>query len=229
MADFKCLVVCEGSSDFAIIEGLFEHVSSETGKEFEIVLTEPQLDATGKKHQKFGYEGVKSWCLHKKHKYEQQGVDFIGSMMTLSQADCLLIHLDTDIAERVSCSSDANVYNGTGDRRSWCHAAVDYWFGAVKDGQNIIYLLPTYQIESWILATHDLEPPETNYERINDAEARMVAMGYKEDNTKPGRLYKEYTLYQKHPDYLNRLIAEIDVASGRCPELSEIINYLEGR
>lgn len=124
MRQVNCLVVCEGSSDFAILEKAVEAIAERNKIKIRLILQEPQLDATSNKYEKFGYEGVRSWCLHKQSK-KRLGQDLIKVMMAFAQADMLIIHLDGDIAERIQIDG-TNFNQIVNERRAWCEQGLNY-------------------------------------------------------------------------------------------------------
>jgi len=226
-------VVCEGSSDFAIIKGVMKHIASIQGKKIKATLLEPQYDATTGSHDKFGYTQIRAWCKKADYLKKTKGRDWIGQLLTLSKADFLLIHMDTDIAQELAL-------NGTsfsGDfkhRRLWCNDALDSWLGLAK-GCDCHYVLPTWQIESWLLATFDeVSNPGVfpvaiaDYESIQDVEQKMLLLGYQEDTRKPGRIYKERRLYSENQSYLSRLLNNYLIAASRCDELKNFESLMIG-
>lgn len=233
MPDLRCIVVCEGSSDFPFINSIIQYVAGLNNKTAEAILLAPDVDATGK-YEKFGYEGVKRWCKYNLNQYQQFGRNKIGSLLAWHSADLLLIHMDADIADRIEL--DGVYFNGQiADRKNWCSRSLDSWLGVIKASVDINYVIPTFQIESWLLATFDnLSNPEvfpvaiSNYETISDVETKLLALKYGEDKEKPGRLYKEKNLFETNPNYAKRLLANIDIASSRCSELADFQRLIAG-
>jgi len=227
----RCLVVCEGSSDFAIIEGVMKHIASIHGTEVEATLLEPQYDATTGKHDKFGYTQIRAWCKKAAYLQQTKGRDWIGQQLTLSKSDFLLIHMDADIAQNLEINN--SFFSGDyKSRRSWCNDSLNSWLGLAK-GNDCYYVLPTWQIESWLLATYDeINSPSVfhssvaDYESIQDVETQLLLLGYQEDSRKPGRIYKERHLYSKDLNYLPRLQNNFSIATSRCDELNRFQSLL---
>ncbi|MBL1352697.1 MAG: hypothetical protein COA61_005085 [Zetaproteobacteria bacterium] len=209
-----------------MIEGVMKHVASAHGKNIEAILLEPQYDATTGKHDKFGYTQIRAWCKKASYLQQTQGRDWIGQQLALSNADLLLIHMDTDIAQNLELNN--SLFSGDfKSRKSWCNESLNAWLGLAKGG-DCYYVLPTWQIESWILATYDeVNSPKVfpsavaDYESIQDVETRLLSLGYKEDLQKNGRIYKERSLYSKDPNYLQRLQNNFSIAAERCDELHD--------
>ena len=222
--DKKILVVCEGPSDFALIEGIINHAGKQSGLNFQAELLKPQLDATSRRHEKFGYEGVKSWCKSNRYLKDSFGRDRIGSIMTIARADYLLVHVDTDIAESLKINGRLFEQHA---RREWCEINLNNWLGAAKPHLHCHFLLPSYQIETWILATHNLANTDPDYELLAEVEERLLELGYKKDNTKVNRIYKELQLYKTHPQYLPRVLAELTQAKNKCQELDDFLTFID--
>ncbi|NVN97539.1 hypothetical protein HXX01_04940 [Candidatus Nomurabacteria bacterium] len=224
MKQIKCLVVCEGSSDFSFIEGVITKLGKDLNVTSEAILLEPQFDTTTGRHLKFGYEGVKAWCNHKRIIKQTRGSDIVGTLLALSNADFLLIHLDADIADKIEINS--NLFTGSiKDRRQWCRDALDNWLGFAKNELNNHYLIPTWQIETWLLSTFDeVDAPHvftgkiTDYEEICNVEELMLQLGYMEDLEKKGRLYKERELFSSNSKYVPRMLQMLDKVESSCEE-----------
>ncbi len=227
----RCLVVCEGSSDFAIIEGVMKHIASIHGKTIEATLLEPQYDATTSTHDKFGYTQILAWCKKAAYLKQTKGRDWIGQQLALSKSDFLLIHMDTDIAQNLELNN--SFFSGDfKNRRPWCNDSLNSWLGSAK-GSDCHYVLPTWQIESWLLATYDkVNSPSVfhscvaDYESLQDVETLLLRLGYQEDLHKPGRIYKEKSLYAEDPRYLLRLRDNFSIAMSRCDELNNYQSLL---
>ncbi len=113
--------------------------------------------------------------------------------------------MDTDIAEEICDIGDRfSEYNQT--RRSYCQKAVLSWLGETPETLDGAYLLlPSYAIETWILASHD--PTETvfddlkkpfNYEELPDFEHRLISLGYPSKNIRgKRRLKKQGSRYKR--------------------------------
>ncbi|WP_298267348.1 hypothetical protein, partial [Geobacter sp.] len=119
-------------------------------------------------------------------------------------------------------------------RREWCARGIDLWLGTAKTAINFQYVIPTLQIETWLLATYDPDTftglfPEgiSDYESITNVESLLLSMGYEEDKEKPGRLYKQKTLFENNVIYVPRLLRYIDKSTARCKELFNFKQLIE--
>ena len=96
MADMIFFVVCEGSSDFALIKGIVENIGVNRRKKFETRLIQPQIDATGGQIKR-GWTAVQAWCLSNAA-LANEGKDRLRQILAFVGAGVFLIHLDSDIA-----------------------------------------------------------------------------------------------------------------------------------
>lgn len=230
MADIVFFVVCEGSSDFPLIKGIVENIGVSRRKKFETRLIQPQIDATGGQYER-GWTAVQAWCL-RNAALANEGKRRLEQFLTFVGNGVFLIHLDSDIAHLLKIRG--HIFSGgTKQRRSWCERTLNHWLGVYAGQPEFYYLLPTWQIETWILATYDhvthpeiYPSPVSDYEMIEDVEAKLLEIGYVEDRERPGRLYKESALYGSDSRYLKRLTRNLSVVSTRCEELDRFISML---
>jgi len=234
----KVLVVCEGHTDFVFIEGIFNHLGASIGKKFQLQMIAPQVDATTGAAEQHGWTGVKRWCELNAikdpsslgHLPEQIRRAVLcknwEAIVVASNADLLLVQLDTDITKEI----DKNFNPSIESRRDFCARQLNKWLGIVSDMPSCKYLLPTYAIENWLLATYDAtNAPDVfcttpnNYEIIFDVESRLLALGYPK---KGGRLRKTVLKYKNDDRFLKRLINHLDVCINRCPELDSFVNMI---
>ncbi|MBF0284913.1 MAG: hypothetical protein HQL51_10695 [Magnetococcales bacterium] len=217
-------VVCEGSSDFALIEGIIADAGKRAGREFRANLLQPQMDATRGGYEPGGWNNVERWCRR------NQGKRLLGM---LAFASALFIHMDTDIAHEIMQDGETFAEGGGVSRRRWCECALNGWLGWSQTAPGVYYVLPTHQIETWLLATYPLSslqthftPPEDeNFETIRNVESILLKFGFAEDRDKPGRLYKEFAAYQKK--HLPLLLSNASLARRRCGELDRLFGALE--
>lgn len=236
--DKKFLVVCEGPSDFPIIDGIIQSVAKSRNKKFKVQLLEPQVDATTAKADPFGWTEVRRWCqtysIKSDHDISHLPEAIRDSLkrknwealIAISNADFLLIHMDTDIAEKLE-----NLFDVTKTtRKEHCEQHLNRWLGITTSKPNCRYVLPTYAIETWLLATYDnvtspgvFPVPVADYETINDVEAKLISLGYARNGSK---LKKSLKRYRDNEKYLPRLLASIEKSKMRCSELSNFTGFL---
>lgn len=241
--DKKFLIVCEGPSDYPVIEGIISHLGNKNGKVFEIEFLQPQVDATTGTYPSFGWTQVKRWCKTyaiKKPSDVSHLPENIRRMvlsknyetiLAFSRADYLIIHMDTDIAEEIDSGFDPAIQT----RRELCNNKMNEWLGISVAKANCKYLLPTYAIESWILATYDSSNAPTifattpvNYENISDVESKLISIGYA-SKLKYGvrRLRKDYNRYKNNDKYTPRLLKFLNISKQRCNELEQFTHFIE--
>lgn len=234
MPEIRCLVICEGSSDFAFIDGVIRQITKKRNIMVDTILIKPELDATSGRtiYERFGYKGVENWCRKQLAMLRARGRSEIGTLAAFHNADIVLVHLDADIADSLDIN-DTKFVGGIKDRRNWCATALDNWLGIVKSQANVKYVIPTVQIETWLLSTFDNNSnPEifsvsiTDYEQIEDVENLLLKLAYHEDTEKPGRLYKERNLFETDSKYVPRLVNDLDKASSRCSELALFVDTI---
>ena len=190
---------------------------------------EPKVDATSGEYSKFGWSNIESWC----QQHGLYGKKAIDPYLVFCDADFLLIHLDTDVAQEIMIGGQE--FEGSyKSRRDWCKKAINSWLGFTRMRPDVKYLLPTFQIETWLLATYDqsrfpndTEIENSDYERYEQVEAMLIEKGYVKDNAKPERMYKEFTMYNENPLYLTRLLKFENTARERCRELDRFLNFYE--
>ncbi|WP_429178628.1 hypothetical protein [Aeromonas salmonicida] len=238
------LLVCEGASDIAIIKAVSEKMAQILGKEIEIRELSPTIDATTQKYPDHGWKKVQSWC----EKYGDnipvpRGVNNVmalamlnakgrlnwRSILKISNAKGLIIHLDTDIAHHLYVNGLA----GQSGQRQHCSDAISSWLGIGNMPVEMYYLLPSYSTENWLLAKHDhtepllsTVPQPINYEAIIDPSALLISGGYK-SYVCPRRqrrvLSKDYNLYEKYGADISAVISKVAL---RCDELDRFCSYL---
>ncbi|MCI5146553.1 MAG: hypothetical protein D3923_13755 [Candidatus Electrothrix sp. AR3] len=218
MKTIKFLLVCEGPTDIAFLKELSSKIGEDFNAAIELIELSPERDATTNQYPSHGWPGVRSWCRKWKRKtpeeLEKVPSHFIELMrrrywkalIDINGANGLIIQMDTDIAEQL-CDLDCHFTDYEGTRRSYCQKAILSWLGESAETLNRAYLLlPSFAIETWLLATHD--PDETvfddldkpfNYEELLDVENRLIAIGYaakevsgKKRLKKQSKRYKNY-------------------------------------
>ncbi|MFA5181502.1 MAG: hypothetical protein WC405_09310 [Syntrophales bacterium] len=239
----KILVVCEGGTDFVFLEGIINYIGNSSGRSFDIQMLSPQIDATTGHAERQGWTKVKSWCiLHgKKSPDELLALDKETravvsrrnweGLLIMSGADLLLVHLDTDIAGEI----DNNFDHTKEHRRDCCERNLNLWLGILSIEPNCKYVLPTYAIETWLLATYDSSSaamifsatPE-DYELIDDFEDKLIAIGYASKlKASRRRLVKKASRYKNNDMYLPRLLTHITNVQLRCKELLYFMSLIQ--
>ncbi|MBF0610943.1 MAG: hypothetical protein G8345_09020 [Magnetococcales bacterium] len=213
------LVVCEGSSDFALIEGILLEAGERLKTSFKAELIAPSPDATRDEDKKHGWSQVKNWCRN----YSRH----MGSILALKPAHGYFIQMDTDIAELIHQDGEGYQPSCGLTRRRWCECAMQQWLAAARLPTHALHLLlPTYRIENWLLAAYadqlpsqKFTPPVHNdYETLQETDTWLLQVGFKEDREKPGKIYKEETLYREK--HLPTLLKNRTLIQQRCSEFN---------
>ena len=205
----KCLLVCEGGTDIPILQA----IAAAHGHEVRTLA--PSLDATSGRYERFGWGRVVAWCENNQRRAQMY--------LAFSNAELLLLHVDTDVAEQI----DGNFAAKGLSRRDCCEARLNVALGVGQMPPFCHYVLPTMAIETWLLALHDNQGhPQTfatqlsDYESYSDPESMLVSIGYQQKN---GRLLKSVALYER---YAEDLAANLPLVRRRCAEFDTLCNRL---
>lgn len=240
----KILIVCEGPTDYVVIDGIFQHIGHATNKSFNTIMLSPQIDATTNTAERHGWTGVKRWCQLYSTKNEQDYIHLPPSIratllrkswesvIAFTNADLLLIQIDTDIANCIDPAFDEDIQS----RRDFCENSINLWLAVDMQKDNCKYLLPTFSIETWFLSTYEnnnhvniFTHGENDYECYHNVEKMLISLGYPSKVKGVTRkLKKEPKKYKLNDKYLPRLIANIDVAQDRCAELKRFVALING-
>jgi hypothetical protein len=212
------LLVCEGETDVYIFEEIARHLSSHT-HQITIYPLAPQIDATSGSYERYGYGDVLNWCLA-----HHNDIEFF---LDFKAADGLLIHLDTDISNKINpgCSKPSKVC---------CEEALTSSLNGVKPNR-CHYILAVPNTEVWILASHDdvtmLDSSLqaiNNYEHISDVAARMIDLGYPSKKGKNSRAPRKLnkTPAKKYKGYAKKITSNLTLARSRCSELESLCTML---
>ena len=233
-------LVCEGPTDIALLKKISLYQAKDNNVNLEIRVLSPQKDATSGQYQG-GWTRIRSWC--KAHSGSSgQNNNYINKMglnvSKLSQFQAtlqwksvlkaagiskLLIQMDTDIAEEIDDTPKS--FNPKKDiRKDYCKLSINFWLGVKAVEPELLYLMTTYALETWILATYDEKDNQSvfpsrilDYETLPDWEEKLIALGLPA-RIKKGRLrLLKWDGYYKGA-YFNRIIRNIDVVRRRCIE-----------
>ena len=231
------LLVCEGGTDVQVLRSLVEKCGHK------VRTLKPSLDATSGYYEAFGWLALIEWCVDNHQK--------IRGRLVTAGAECLLVHLDTDITDKtekvggdgtkLSMSPTAskvveqlgtNHKMSSMSRRDCCVAALNKALNSSQMPATCYYILPTMATETWLLACYDVRTHPGvfakhpgnpgNYESYQDPEAMLVAIGL--SKTPRCRLKKTPELYQ---NYAQKLVKNLPKARKRCPELDDLCNFLQ--
>ncbi len=239
------LLVCEGPTDISFLKKLSEKIGGELNTEIELVELSPQKDATTETWPPHGWTKVRSWCKSWKFKTQEE-IEAVAArspfsallqrkywkaLVDIRNADGLIIQMDTDIAEKI-VDYNCKFVDYNGSRRDFCEKSILFWLGETAESIDGAYLLlPSFAIETWLLASHDPEGEvfddlgkPFNYETLSDVETRLVNIGYP-SKVKNGRhclIKKE----NKHSNYAEQVFMNLDKVKERCGEAERYCLFL---
>jgi len=216
----KFYLVAEGSTDQPIFE---RAIKTWCGEQAELILLEPQMDATTGRHDSFGYEGVLNWC----NKMAGEKGKSIRGFFYFNQAKAVIVHLDADIAEELSLNSI--MFQPSQNRVEWVEDILKSILSDLMSAPEIkiILAVPKMMTETWLLSTYDREELKkrsiivSDYEEYPDVEQALVELGYEEKRDKPGRLKKFQNLYSTDPRYGARIETYAAVIEKECTQFEK--------
>ncbi len=226
-------------------------------KKIELVLECPALDETSGKRERGGWGKVCSWCKKNGVPQEAQmseeertsltanGVNLdnlphptappaprLETILAFRAPKGIIIHLDSDIAEQIS-GLDVSFTNSGTNRKEYCRDAIMTWLGMPEDRQ-ILFVVATYCIETWFLATHDhvtdpqiFSDPVDDYEAIADVIEKLLALGYQDytDETRNRTVDKAALTKGESKERFRR---ELFTVERRCEELQRVRQFFQG-
>lgn len=139
-------VVCEGPTDLVVIESALNSILP--GREFELVLLQPETSEVGSGAGPFGggWKGVRGWSLARR---EEAGSLRASSAML--QTDLFILHLDADVAdeEEINCREDCPPPEATTNR---LRGIVLAWLGEPDLPPRAVFCTPSKCTEAWVIA-----------------------------------------------------------------------------
>lgn len=236
------LLVCEGQTDYFVIDQIAKSLSSTTDKNINIIPLSPQQDATTKEWPQHGWTAIRSWCrlYGNKNEADLAGMDpglkaaamrrNWRALLLMKKAHGIILQIDTDIAEHIT---DLPRFDPTKEhRKNHVHDAVVFWLNDKNYSPSMYLALTTHALEAWILATHpetdpafsDL-PKDFNFEDIEDVEDRLIQLGYKTTKKKGvSRLSKKEKLYK---EYALKISENLGMVRSKCQSAEDLCNHLE--
>jgi hypothetical protein len=199
----KIYFVTEGKTDQIVIQGLIEEWLGED--DFIVRHIQPPSSAYVEDLEtnlSEGWRGVLDWCMGRRN----DGA--AGRNEALSQADCLIVHLDADVAY------DSNFTNppfspyppaSPNEQCAWVRNVLTSAFGGVVP-QNMVLCVPAQDIEAWVLSSLCPEIVEQNRPiecRIEPGALLVQLPPYRLIRRKGGRLKKQV---EKYTDNLPKIV-----------------------
>lgn len=210
-------LIAEGSTDEPIIK---RALTTFFDTKIEIRLIEPQYDATTRRHDSFGYEGVLNWC--KRCCAEKAKTIRASIGLAAERPIAVLIQMDADIAHHISRSGDTFT-EGT-DRVEWIRSALTKILEGIKLQVPMVFVIPKMQSETWLLASYDdetlqeLKVDPLDIENHIPVETTLIALGYEKHPEEEHKLLKAKRLYEHDPLYAPRITTYSARIADRCPQ-----------
>ncbi|QLA21413.1 hypothetical protein [Desulfolutivibrio sulfoxidireducens] len=220
------LVVCEGLSDFEMLRLTMDAAGARLGKEFPLELLQPSQDATTGGPGLGGWSRVRAWC----QRYGKKPKPLWSTMLALSEAAGILIHIDADIAEELN-DLEQTFHDAGLSRKEYCRKTIAAWLGVeeAEEPTSLCYIVATYCTETWLLALHDPESfpsSSRNYENIQEVIPLLIDLGY--------ALYRDPQTGKQTIDKIAstrdhgaRFKREFQKVIERCAEVRRLQSYLQ--
>lgn len=240
--DKKYLLVCEGQTDFFVINEISNSISNKIGSKVTITPLSPQQDATTGAWPRHGWTAIRSWCrLYGKKTAADvaalppalQAVALRKNwqaLLKIENADGIILQIDTDIAEEIK---DLPAFDPTAQhRKQYLDGAIRFWLNDINLEPKMYLAITSHALEAWIMATHSSTDPvfadlpqNFNYEEIEDVEKRLISLGYKSKkvNGTP-RLSKKESLYKS---YAQKVAENLNTVRAKCAAAEELCHHLE--
>lgn len=212
---YNIAVVCEGPSDYYILETLLFALCPEVE---EIQCLQPPLDCVGKPLDRTGgWSAVKQWC-------ELNG-PVLAELISGEYGpplDALVIVLDVDIAIAAGIEDPPKTLDVYATRRLcgvvkvWLRAA-----GRRRIPHQVIIAIPAMAIEAWVIAV--LFPRQKNPERLPSPTAFLVDKDRLTRNEE-GKIIKPRLTYE---GFGQHLATNIHRLRKRCAEANRFAEKIE--
>lgn len=253
MQKLEFVVVCEGVSDFEVLKILLSEIGRSLGVEITARLLSPAQDETTRRRARGGWGSVQAWCRANGATRQSSltetdlaplhnagfPIQFIKpaqpkprwpTLLALTGATGVLIHLDADIAEKITGMKKSFTESGL-SRKEYCRQAIAIWLGATE-AQALCFVIATHCTETWFLALHDVTTDPSffttkilDYESVPDVIKALEILGYKTFIDKE----TGHTTIDKVAltvDHGTRFAKKIDIVESRCAEIQHLKRYL---
>lgn len=202
-------VVCEGHSDFAILERVLRKLWPEVD---EVLLLQPILDSMQRAQGSSGSSGVKEWCERNAGKLSAVIDPGVGRPL-----DLLIIVLDADAAISAGIEDPPKTPSSY-DASRLC-TTIRGWLGKPLPPQLMI-TIPAMAIEAWIVASMFKTPakPET---LVNPAHT-LVDKGQLELDRRPKRQHKVVKPPHKYRAFAEQVAGKWSRVKKACAEAARL-------
>ena len=209
-------VVCEGATDFPILEAIILELWPEIDR---VLPLQPPLDELGQpKSPRGGWSEVQKWCEAHAGTLTELLSDDFGDPI-----DLLVVALDVDIAIQARIMNPPRQGLTPYAAKRLCNA-VKGWLaaGAQRLPIELVIGLPAMAVEAWIIAAlfRDCKNPE----QLADPARYLAEHGKLE--MKDGRPWKRIS---QHRSFAGRVTGSLDKVRMRCPEAERLCHKIERR
>jgi hypothetical protein len=201
---FTAGIVCEGQSDFAILNAVIQKLCPEID---DVLLLQPILDSVGHAQGASGASGVRSWCTQ-----FGKDLDSVIDPGVGPRLDLLVIAMDADAAIE-SGIDDPPRHASAYDGERLC-AKIRSWLGALP--RQVVIAIPAMAIESWVIAARYAQP--ANPERIAKPAHHLVEKKVLALDTRPKRQHKVIKPPAKYQTFGSEVASRWSRVVKRCGE-----------
>ncbi|CFU93474.1 TPA: hypothetical protein P7236_006262 [Pseudomonas aeruginosa] len=240
--DKKYLLVCEGQTDYFVINEISKSISNNIGRKVIITPLSPQQDATTGTWPQHGWTAIRNWCrlygkktaaelapLPQKLREAALRKNW-QALLKFENADGIILQIDADIAEQIK---DFPAFDPKEQhRKEYLDGAIRFWLNDKNLEPQMYLAITSHALEAWIMATHsntdpvfaDL-PQNFDYEEVTDVEARLIRLGYKSKRVNgTRRLSKKESLYKS---YAEKVAENLETVRAKCTAANELCQHLE--
>ncbi|MBF0627469.1 MAG: hypothetical protein HQL91_04535 [Magnetococcales bacterium] len=223
-------MVTEGPTDQEVLRILLPAASLKVIS-YEFDSLQPRSDRTSSGGgQKGGWELVYKWCMNNHPELRRQMIVGGGLFSTSSSYDALLIHLDSDVCERISDNTNVDRYcydlSGPVGRGQYVEAVLTDWLwpaGVDRDDLQWTIIAPAVEsVESWLVAGLT---QETTPEADKNPDLTLLRWDC-QDKKRPfpeeatGISRKTSIRYK---EFAKRAVKNIDRIGKKCPHFAALI------
>jgi len=253
MKNLEFQVVCEGVSDFETLKIILSEFGKEFGATVRANRLSPAEDETSRVRERGGWGSVRAWCCDYGARRSRdneidlsqlQGAGIVAdrirkpysssrwtTLLTLTKATGLIVHLDSDVAEKI-CDQPQGFCTSGLSPKEYCRQAIESWMEA-KESSDLCFVVATHCTETWFLALHDnitdphiFSKHHDNYENIQDVIERLLALNYRsyvDQETGRVTIDKRALTEEQGSD----LAKGLHLIASRCAEVQRVKNYVK--
>jgi hypothetical protein len=218
MSDRIAGVVCEGQTDFPVLEAIIFKLWPEVS---EVRALQPELDDEGRARRPAGWTQVRAWC--------EQNADSLDELLDApligDPLDLLVVAIDVDIAVDANVADPPKQVGAYETKR--LHDVIRQWLqgeGRRAPPAKIVITTPVRAIEAWIIAA--LFPKQKGVERIANT-AEFLVHKKKLRRGRDGKPWKELHLYRGDGGFGQRVARSTAHVRKACTEAERTFRAIE--